>query len=134
MKLLLDTNVISKIMSGKPLSYRSSASLSRAAGDQHYTSVIVMHELIYGAAKSPDPEASRDRIAVTLAGLRGVVDFTADDAMIAGQIRAGLARRGLLIGAFDTLIAAQAIRMDATIVTNNRREFVRVPGLNVIDW
>jgi tRNA(fMet)-specific endonuclease VapC len=133
-KLLLDTNVVSKIMSGKPPSYRSSAFQSRQAGDLHFTSVIVMHELYYGAAKSPKPDVSRDRVSVTLDGLNGVVDFTTEDAVISGQIRAYLAERGAAIGSYDVLIAAQALRIEATIVTNNRREFVRVPGLEVIDW
>ncbi len=134
MKLLLDTNVVSKIMSGRPPNYRISAGVSREAGNLHFTSVIVMHELYYGAAKSPRPEESRDRAMVTLAGLNGIVDFTADDAEIAGSIRAQLSAKGMPIGSYDVLIAAQALRIGATVVTNNRREFDRIPGLDVIDW
>ena len=121
-------------MSGRPPSYRSSAFQSRQAGDLHYTSAIVMHELLYGAAKSPKPDVSRDRVSMTLAGLSGVVDFTAEDATIAGRIRAYLAEQGTPIGSYEVLIAAQALRMEATLVTNIRREFVRVPGLEVRDW
>ena len=134
MKLLFDTNVMSKIMSGKPSRYRASADASREAGNLHYTSVIVMHELLYGAAKSPRPEFSRERVLVTLAGLSDILDFTADDAEIAGNLRAQLAALGTPIGPYDVLIAAQALRSDATVVTNNRREFDRVPNLNVLDW
>jgi tRNA(fMet)-specific endonuclease VapC len=133
-KLLLDTNVVSKIMSGNPLRYRTSANASRVAGNLHYTSAIVLHELLYGAAKSLKPEFSRDRVLVTLGGLSGILDFTAEDAEIAGLIRAQLAALGTPIGPYDVLIAAQALRNDATVVTNNRREFDRVPNLKVLDW
>lgn len=121
-------------MSGRPPSYRLAAFASRERGDSHLTSVIVTHELVYGAAKSPNPSASRDRLSLTLGGLNGIVDFTAEDAEIAGEIRAKLAALGTPIGPYDVLIAAQAIRIEAAVVTNNRREFMRVPNLQVIDW
>ena len=51
-----------------------------------------------------------------------------------GAVAAALSRRGVPIGAFDTLIAAHALAMDAAIVTHDRRHFDRVPGLQVVDW
>lgn len=134
MNLLLDTNVISKILRGKPESYRIAAELSLKSGDRHFTSSIVVQELHYGIAKSPNPEASRARVESMLLGLSGIIDFTMEDGEIAGRLRFLLARRGEVIGAYDMLIAAQALRMDIPVVTNNTREFARVPGLKIIDW
>ncbi len=63
-----------------------------------------------------------------------VVDFTSDDARMAGAIRADLARAGTPIGPYDVLIAGQARVRDLCLVTNNTREFGRVSGLRLEDW
>ncbi|MFZ4603412.1 MAG: PIN domain-containing protein [Caulobacterales bacterium] len=63
-----------------------------------------------------------------------VLDFDAEDAAEAGDIRAALELQGAPIGPYDILIAAQARRRSAALVTLNRREFERVPGLIVADW
>lgn len=54
--------------------------------------------------------------------------------VIYGNIRADLEKRGQPIGSMDMLIAAHAISLNATLVTNNTREFKRVHGLNITDW
>jgi tRNA(fMet)-specific endonuclease VapC len=133
-KLLLDTNVLSKIMSGRPEACRLNAQASRDRGEQQFTSVIVLHELFWGAERSVKPNAARERVSVLIGALHGVVEFTERDAEIAAIIRARLAEKGQGIGPFDTLIAAQAFRLDATLVTGNVREFERVEGLKWIDW
>jgi tRNA(fMet)-specific endonuclease VapC len=63
-----------------------------------------------------------------------VLPFDAEDAAHAGDIRAHLESKGTPIGPYDCLIAAQARRRRATLVTANGREFERVPGLMVADW
>ena len=63
-----------------------------------------------------------------------MLPFEAEDAAHAGDIRAHLESKGTPIGHYDCLIAAQARRRGATLVTANRREFERVPGLMVMDW
>ncbi len=60
--------------------------------------------------------------------------FTREDAGQYARLRSFLEKRGRGIGPIDTLIAAQALRLGATIVTHNLREFSRVPGLKVVDW
>ena len=60
--------------------------------------------------------------------------FTREDAGQYARLRSFLEKRGQGIGPIDTLIAAQALRLGATIVTHNLREFSRVPGLKVVDW
>jgi tRNA(fMet)-specific endonuclease VapC len=63
-----------------------------------------------------------------------VLDFDDQDAQTAGQIRAAPEKSGSLIGAYDLLIAGQALRRGLTVVTANAFEFGRVPGLNWVDW
>ena len=63
-----------------------------------------------------------------------VLAFDVEDAYTAGYIQAGLARAGTPIGPNDVQIAVQALARDLTLVTHNRREFARVPGLRVEDW
>jgi tRNA(fMet)-specific endonuclease VapC len=62
------------------------------------------------------------------------VSFEERDAAIAGDLRASLEASGTVIGPYDLLIAAQALRTDATLVTANTSEFARVPGLMWEDW
>ncbi len=89
---------------------------------------IVRFELEYGCAKSAAGERSRAALEVFLSAGFDQPPFDLDDAREAGEIRAGLEARGTPIGGFDTLIAAQARRRGATLVTGNLREFERVPG------
>jgi tRNA(fMet)-specific endonuclease VapC len=88
----------------------------------------------YGAAKS-------DRRARSEAGLEAFLSlavtswsFEPEDAADAGDIRAKLEKAGTPIGNHDYLIAAQARRRGSALVTLNRREFARVPGLLSTDW
>ena len=73
-------------------------------------------------------------MAAFLAGPVQVLNFDVGDAEEAGDIRAALERAGTPIGPYDVLIAAQARRRGATLVTSNEREFARVRGLKTEDW
>lgn len=70
----------------------------------------------------------------TLLKLLPIEPFTIEDARHYAEIRSHLEKRGQGIGPIDTLIAAQALRLGATVVTHNLREYRRVPGLKVEDW
>ena len=95
---------------------------------------IALFEMRYGFAKS-DRRAVNERLLERFLGLGvGVLPFDAEDAAHAGDIRAYLESKGTPIGPYDFLIAAQARRRGATLVTANGREFARVPGLMVTDW
>lgn len=91
-------------------------------------------ELWYGIAKSERQRRNAAAIADFFAGPVQILNFDADDAREAGEIRAALARFGTPIGPYDILIAAQARRRGATLVTANAPEFARVPGLKMEDW
>jgi tRNA(fMet)-specific endonuclease VapC len=89
---------------------------------------------MYGAAKSQRPQQNRRIATEFLAGNLEILDFSAADAQAAGNIRALLERAGKPIGAYDTLIAGQALARNLILVTANTREFARVPSLKLEDW
>ena len=93
-----------------------------------------MFELEYGSAKSNRRRENDERLAIFLRAPIPILPFDAEDAREAGDIRAAPAKAGTPIGPYDVLIAAQARRRGATLVTANAREFVRVPGLKAEDW
>ena len=95
---------------------------------------VVLLELEVGVIRSAFPDGARKALDIILSLISGIPALERKDAEIAAQIRAGLMRQGQNIGAFDLLIAAQSLRLDATLVTNNTREFSRVPGLKLEDW
>ena len=98
------------------------------------TSSIVVFELWYGVGKSTRPPANAERLNLFFGGPIDVLDFDAQDGREAGRIRAALEAIGRPIGAYDLLIAGQALRRGARLVTSNCSEFARVTGLVWEDW
>ena len=96
-------------------------------------SAIAYAELRFGLARSARRTRNREQLEALCSGLE-IVPFDEGAAAHYGEIRQELSRRGELIGANDLLIAAHARSHDATLVTNNEREFRRVPGLRVENW
>lgn len=94
---------------------------------------MVVAELLFGAAKSSDPDKVRKGVEEFLLPYE-TVGFGAAEAAVYAGIRADLQRRGMLIGPNDLVIAATTLAHGATLVTRNRREFGRVAGLAVEDW
>jgi tRNA(fMet)-specific endonuclease VapC len=132
--ICLDTNAVIAVLNRS--SSRVDARLRRALlkRDALAISVVVLVELWHGALKSVRTEANIRRIEDFLAAPIEVLSFENDDAREAGDIRAALERAGTPIGPYDILIAAQARRRAATLVTANASEFARVPGLKTVDW
>jgi tRNA(fMet)-specific endonuclease VapC len=96
--------------------------------------IVVWFELHYGAMKSARVRENHATLAAFLALDVTIWPFDAEDAEEAGEIRVTLERAGAPIGPYDILIAAQARRRGALLVTSNGREFARVPGLPFEDW
>ncbi len=94
---------------------------------------IVVAELRYGIAKSQVREKNEIAVDRFLASFE-IVPFDKAAALRYGDIRAELEKKGTPIGALDMLIAAQAVSLGLTLVTNNLREYKRVPGLKCITW
>lgn len=130
----LDTNVIVYAINGRVPAIEQRLRQELAIGTTLLVPAIVLFELRYGIAKSMRREASTRVLDAFLAEGFDVLSFEAEDAAEAGDIRAALETSGMPIGAYDILIAAQARRRSAVLVTGNRREFERVPGLMVTDW
>jgi tRNA(fMet)-specific endonuclease VapC len=96
--------------------------------------VIALFEMRFGIAKSARGNDNVERLAVFLQLPIAIVPCDADDAEEASDIRAALQRAGTPIGPYDVLIAGQARRRGAVLVTANTREFTSVPGLRTEDW
>ena len=132
--ICLDTNaVIAAINRRKPdVRWRLEAVIAEGAIIGIPT--IVLFELRYGIAKSARLQENAAILATFLALDMTLWPFEPDDAEEAGAIRAELERAGTPIGPYDVLIAAQARRRGALLVTANTGEFTRVPGLKTEDW
>ncbi len=125
---LPDTNACAHFFRGEP---GLAAQWSKHIGDIRL-SVLVLAELRFGAAKVSSVRHEK-HIAALLAAVP-VEPLSEADAGTYARLSVHLETRGVRIGAIDSLIAAQALRLGATVVTHNLREFRRVPGLRVEDW
>jgi len=96
-------------------------------------SVVTEAELRYGAARSGSPAKTLAELERFLLPFE-TVPFTSPDTEVYASIRSHLERAGTPIGPLDTMIAAHARSLDLVLVTNNEREFRRVPGLRVENW
>ena len=134
MNYLLDTNACIALINGRPPSVRPRFQRAIAAGDKVHISSVVAFELWYGVAKSRQPEANRQRLAAFLSGPLESIVFDDEDSQAAGVVRAALEASGKPIGAYDLLIAGQALRRKFTLVTANVTEFARIKGLDWQNW
>ena len=132
--ICLDTNAVIAALNDRTSPVRARIDAAIRLNHPLAISSIVLFELWYGAAKSARPERNARRIADFLAGPIEILAFEPADAEEAGDIRATLERAGTPIGPYDVLVAAQARRRDALLVTANEREFARVPRLKFEDW
>jgi tRNA(fMet)-specific endonuclease VapC len=132
--ICLDTNVVIGVINGRKPILRARLGEQLRIGALIILPVIALFEMRYGAAKSIRRAVSDRLLDEFLASSIVVAPFESEDARHAGEIRAHLEGLGEPIGYYDYLIAAQARRRNATLVTSNRREFERVPGLIVTDW
>ncbi|HEY2861134.1 MAG TPA: type II toxin-antitoxin system VapC family toxin [Terracidiphilus sp.] len=96
-------------------------------------SAITKCELMFGVQTSPRQNRDQARLEQFLRYVEAL-DFPQQAALHYSQIRADLKTRGEMIGSNDILIAAHARLLDLTLVTDNTREFTRVPGLKIENW
>lgn len=130
----LDTNIIIAVMNRRDDAMDVRLQNEIETGSTLIVPVPVLFELRNGAAKSQNPARNHERIDAFLTAITEILEFDDADAREAGEIRAFLESKGAPIGPYDLLIAAQARRREAVLVTLNRREFERVPALMVTDW
>ncbi len=131
MKLMLDTNTCIYIIKQQPPAVINRF-LEYQVGDI-CISAITLSELRHGVAKSQDKDKNSKALDEFIIPLE-VVAFDEGAALAYGEIRACLECAGTPVGSMDYLIAAHALSLGVTLVTNNTREFNRVAGLTLADW
>ena len=127
---LLETNIVS-VWARRNHPTLMAKVLAQAPADLAI-SVLVEHELRYGFARNPTVKSWP--LIEQLLALIPSLPLTRSIANRAAELRGDLAAAGTPIGTYDLLIAATALEHGATLVTNNVREFARVPGLSLEDW
>lgn len=127
---MLDTNTCIYVINARPPTVLARFRQERL-GSIGISSVTAA-ELAFGVAKSGSAR-NREALEMFLAPLE-ILPFDASAIWQYGELRAGLERRGQLIGALDIMIAAHALASNTILVTNNTREFARVPGLRLQNW
>lgn len=131
MKYMLDTNICIYLIKQQPREV-----IDRFQGivpGDMAISTVTLAELMYGAAKSQHREKNSSALELFLAPLE-MVDFDFKAAGHYGVIRAYLEKMGTPIGAYDLMIAAHAQSLGLVLITNNEREFQRIPDLMVENW
>lgn len=131
MKFMLDTNICIYLIRKKPVQVIKR--LQNTSISEIGISVITLSELEYGLAKSSNKPQNRIALAEFLAPIE-VIAFTEPAASKYGEIRAFLETKGTPVGAYDMMIAAHALSLNLTLVTNNTREFERIPKLRIENW
>ena len=131
---LLDTNACIALINGTEINVRRRFKRAAARESVILLSSIVAFELWYGVAKSQRKDSNTQRLETFLGGPLEWALFDDDDARAAGTVRAELETVGRPVGAYDVLVAGQARRRGATLVTSNTKEFARVQGLKWEDW
>lgn len=128
---MLDTDTCAFIMRGPSENLRQK--LLAAPMDKQSISVVTLAELLYGVRLSSKPRQNKEALDAFVKYV-SVFDWTEDAARDYAEIRVHLKQKGQMIGANDLMIAAHARSVGAVLVTNNEREFRRVPGLKVENW
>lgn len=132
--ICLDTNAVIAAINQRSPNVRRRLETALVEGTSIGIPAVVLYEIWYGINKSTRPAANAAAFTTFMTLDVTPLPFDSDDASEAGDIRAVLERSGLPIGPYDILIAAQARRRRARLVTANFGEFARVPGLETEDW
>jgi tRNA(fMet)-specific endonuclease VapC len=132
--IALDTNIVIAAINRRIPRVRTRLLQTLVDGSIVGIPSIVLYEMWYGIKKSGRPQENAANLSAFLALDVTLWPFEQEDSEEAGDIRAALERAGTPIGPYDILIAAQARRRGATLVTASAREFARVPGLKTEDW
>ncbi len=128
---MLDTNIVSYALKARPPAVLDR--LRRCDPNDVCISVVTLAELRFGAERSPHTDRYQALIAAFTREI-AVLSYEPAAAEVYGVVRAQLVGAGTPIGPLDTLIGAHALAIDATLVTNNEREFERIEGLSIENW
>ncbi|MBW1892301.1 MAG: type II toxin-antitoxin system VapC family toxin [Deltaproteobacteria bacterium] len=131
MKFILDTNTCVYIIKRKPLDVIERFNQIKIS--QIGISSITLSELLYGVSKSSKPEQNQIALTQFVAPLE-ILPYGDEAAQYYGVLRAYLEKQGTPVGSLDMLIAAHALSTDCILVTNNEKEFIRIPNLKINNW
>ncbi|MGQ0663704.1 MAG: type II toxin-antitoxin system VapC family toxin [Pseudomonadota bacterium] len=134
MTYFLDTNAVLALLKNRPPGVRRRLRRAVSRDVSIAVSSVVLFELWYGVARSQRRRENAERLRIFLSGAIRVVAFEEEDAVTAGDLRAALEKAGTPTGPYDLLIAAQALRTGATLVSANVSEFAGVRDLAWEDW
>lgn len=130
-RYMLDTDACIALIKNRPEAMRSR--LSRLSPEEVGISSIVAAELWFGVEHSQKKKQNEAALKDFL-DYATLLDWPCEASPLYGKIRVGLQKQGTPIGAMDLLIASHALFLDAVLVTNNTREFERVPDLKIENW
>ncbi|MBU3568148.1 type II toxin-antitoxin system tRNA(fMet)-specific endonuclease VapC [Polynucleobacter alcilacus] len=130
LKYLLDTNIVIYVLKRRP---KEVLEIFNTNASRMAISSITLSELIYGAEKSANVDKNLEAIEEFISHLE-VLPYNVKASQHYGQIKAALEKKGKIIGENDIHIAAHAIGQGLILVTNNLREFKRVPNLALENW
>ena len=131
MKYMLDTNICIYIIKRRPKAVIER--FLRTEIFQIAISSITLSELLYGVSKSSRPKQNQMALMQFIAPL-AVLPYGDDAAQYYGDLRVHLEKQGTPIGSLDMLIAAHALSTACTLITNNEKEFIRIPNLKIENW
>jgi tRNA(fMet)-specific endonuclease VapC len=129
--ILLDTNICIYILKKKPLSVLKE--FKRYDVGQIGVSSITYAELSHGVYKSQSAKKNKEKLNHFIAPIE-ILQFGEKEADVYGKIKTTLEKKGKIIGNNDILIAAHALSLNATLITNNEAEFQRIEELRVENW
>lgn len=130
-RYLLDTNICIYLIKKHPPEVL--ARFQQIQLKQLHISTVTLFELYYGIEKNNSQQRNLAALENVIAPLT-IVDFTIEAAKKAAVIRSALQKQGTPIGVYDIQIAAIALSLNMTLLTNNLREFERVKGLKLENW
>jgi tRNA(fMet)-specific endonuclease VapC len=128
---MLDTNTCIYIIKRKPQNVIER--FKQTDISQIGISSVTLSELFYGVSKSSKPEQNRMALSQFVAPLK-ILPYDDEAAQYYGDLRAGLEKQGTPIGSLDMLIAAHVISLNSVLITNNEKEFIRIPNLKLDNW
>ncbi len=131
MRYMLDTNICIYAVKHKPK--KVFQRLQEVDPEDICVSSVTYAELVQGVEKSAAIEKNRLALSMLFANIE-IMNFDVDAADCYGKIRAGLEKKGSPIGPLDMMIAGHAMSKGYTVVTNNVKEFSKVPGLKIDNW
>ena len=131
MEFMLDTNTCIYIIKRKPPDVIERFKQTKIS--QIGISSITLSELLYGVSKSSKPGQNQMALTQFVAPLE-ILPYDDEAAQYYGDLRAHLEKQGTPIGSLDMLIAAHALSTESTLITNNEKEFIRIPNLKIDNW